>query len=107
MRFAKVSEHEQFSPEKLRKTNIFESPQMFCDTYCLEPGQAQKVHAHEGATKFYYVLAGCPTVTIGEERRGLSPGEIAWSFAGEPHGVVNESTERVVLLVAMAPHPDH
>ncbi len=107
MRFAKVSEHEHFSPEKLKKTNLFESPQMFCDTYCLEPGQSQKVHAHEGATKFYYVLAGRPTVTIGDERRELTAGEIAWSFAGEPHGVVNESDERVVLLVAMAPHPDH
>ena len=105
MRFAKVSEHRRFSDEKLTKTNLFESSQMFCDTYCLEPGQAQKVHAHEGATKFYYVLEGAPTVTIGDETRRLGPGEIAWSFAGEPHGVVNESDARVVLLVAMAPHP--
>ena len=107
MRFAKVSEHEQFSPEKLKKTNIFESPQMFCDTYCLEPGQFQKVHAHADATKFYLVLSGTPTITIGEDRRVANPGEIAWSFAGEPHGVLNETDERVVLLVAMAPHPDH
>lgn len=107
MRFAKVSEHEHFSPEKLKKSNLFESPQMFCDTYCLEPGQAQAVHAHSGATKFYYVLAGRPTVTIGDERRVLEPGAIAWSFEGEPHGVANETDERVVLLVAMAPHPDH
>lgn len=107
MRFAKVSEHEHFSPEKLKKTNLFESPQMFCDTYCLEPGQSQKVHAHAGATKFYYVLAGRPTVTIGDESRVLEAGEIAWSFAGEAHGVTNGSDERVVLLVAMAPHPDH
>ena len=38
--------------------NLFENAQMFCDLYCLEPGQEQAVHEHAGATKFYYVLEG-------------------------------------------------
>jgi quercetin dioxygenase-like cupin family protein len=95
-----------FAPEKLAKHSLFETEQMFCDVYCLEPGQAQKVHAHAGATKLYYVLEGRATLTCGDETHELGPGGLAWSPPGEPHGVANSSSERTVLLVAMAPNPN-
>ena len=95
-----------FSAEKLQKLNLFETPQMFCDVYCLEPGQAQKPHGHAGATKFYLVLEGRARFTTGSEERELGPGGLAWAVAGEEHGVVNHSDERAVLLVAMAPNPN-
>jgi len=96
----------RFSGEKLAKHNLFETAQMFCDVYCLEPGQAQEVHAHSGATKFYFVLEGRAAFTCGGKTRELGPGGLAWSPPGEPHGVVNSSGERTVLLVAMAPNPN-
>ena len=96
----------RFSSEKLQKVNLFETPQMFCDVYCLEPGQSQKVHAHPGATKFYFVVEGTGTFTIGGETRQLGPGAVAWSGPDEPHGVVNESAEPLVMLVAMGPNPN-
>jgi quercetin dioxygenase-like cupin family protein len=95
-----------YAADKLAKHNLFETPQMFCDVYCLEPGQAQKVHAHAGATKFYFVLEGRARFTCGTESRALGPGELAWSPPGEPHGVENDSGARAVLLVAMAPNPN-
>jgi len=95
-----------FSPEKLAKNNLFESEQMFCDLYCLEPGQSQKVHAHAGATKFYYVLEGECAFTLGDETRTLAAQGMAWSPPGEPHGVENTSDARAILLVAMAPNPN-
>ena len=106
MSFADTHEQRRFSSEKLQKVNLFETPQMFCDTYCLEPGQAQKVHAHAGATKFYYVIEGEAVVTIGARTQVVRPGGLAWSVAGEDHGVRNESEARCVLLVAMAPNPN-
>lgn len=96
----------RFDASKMQKLNIFETPQIFCDIYCLEPGQSQKVHAHPGATKFYFVLEGEATITIGSQTRTLSRGEIAWSLPDEPHGVENTSDDRLVLLVAMAPNPN-
>ena len=56
MSFIDTSAQHRFSNEKLQKVNLFETAQMFCDVYCLEPGQEQKPHEHAGATKFYYVL---------------------------------------------------
>ncbi len=95
-----------FSAAKLAKTNLFESPQMFCDVYGLESGQAQKPHAHSEATKFYFVLEGRGMFLVGGERRELGPGELAFALPGEEHGVENHTGERLVLLVAMAPNPN-
>lgn len=105
MAFTHTLDHRRFSAEKLQKANLFETEQMFCDVYCLEPGQAQAPHAHEGATKFYYVIEGEGSFTSGEAVETLGPGGLAWSGPGEVHGVENRSDARLVLLVSMAPRP--
>jgi mannose-6-phosphate isomerase-like protein (cupin superfamily) len=95
----------QFSEEKMRKNSLFDSPHLFYDTYCLLPGQAQKVHAHEGSDKVYYVLEGTGRFTVGEEQQDLTRGQAVIARSGEPHGVRNDSDENLVLLVTMAPPP--
>ena len=106
MSFHDTSAVRRFDDAKMQKINLFETPQMFCDVYCLEPGQEQKVHSHDGATKFYYVIEGHGTFTVGDEERRLEPGHVAASQPGEAHGVRNDSGERLVLLVAMGPNPN-
>jgi len=96
----------RFAADKMQKVNLFENAHMFCDVYCLEPGQAQKTHAHADATKFYYVIEGRVRATLGHETRDVGPGELVWSAPGEAHGVENASSERAVLLVAMGPNPN-
>lgn len=95
----------EFSEEKMRKNSLFDSPNLFYDTYCLLPDQSQKVHAHEGSDKVYYVLEGTGHFTIGEEEQDLTQGQAVIARAGEPHGVRNASNENLVLLVTMAPPP--
>jgi quercetin dioxygenase-like cupin family protein len=106
MGFLDTNEFRRFAADKMQKVNLFETSQMFCDVYCLEPGQAQKVHAHPGATKFYYVIEGEGTFTLGDATRTLGPGGLAWSEPDEPHGVENHGDEQLVLLVSMAPNPN-
>lgn len=91
----------------MQKNALFDSPHLFYDTYCLLPGQAQKVHAHEGSDKVYYVLEGTGRFTVGGEERSLGESTAVIARAGEPHGVSNESGENLVLLVTMAPRPEH
>ena len=95
----------RFSQEKMAKIPVFDSPYMFYDLYAHLPGQAQKVHAHEGADKVYYVLEGEVVVRVGEEEALLAPGMAALAEAGKPHGVRNESASPALLLVVMAPRP--
>lgn len=106
MPFVKVSEKIGFRPEKMAKVSLFDEPQMFVDVYCLEPGQQQAPHSHEGAAKVYYVLEGEGVFLVGTEEQTLGPGHAVMAPAGEPHGVRNAGPERLTLLVAMAPNPN-
>lgn len=106
MSFVDTRASTRFLADKLQKVGLFETPHMFCDLYCLEPGQAQKPHGHADATKFYFVLEGRVWATLGAESREIGAGELAWAAPGESHGVENRSAGRAVLLVAMGPNPN-
>ena len=105
MNIRKVSETVQFNDEKMQKINLFESARMFCDIYCLKPGQLQKIHTHEGSDKIYYVIEGKGSFTVGQETRILQSGDITCAQSGERHGVENSSETPLICLVFMAPHP--
>ena len=105
MKVIQVSDSVAFSPEKLKKVSLFDTERFFCDVYCFQPGQSQKVHSHDGSDKIYYVLEGRGRVTVGTEERELGAGEITLAPSGEDHGVVNHSDEKLVMLVFMAPKP--
>ena len=94
-----------FSEEKMKKNSLFDSPYLFFDAYCLLPGQGQKLHAHEGSDKIYYVLEGTGRFTVGDEEEDLGEGQAVIARAGVPHSVRNETDENLVLLVTMAPRP--
>ncbi len=105
MQIFHLIETAEFQNEKLRKKNLFSSPRMFFDIYCMEPGQEQSVHRHAGNDKIYLVLQGQAEVTLGAERRTLQPFEAAVAPAGVEHGIANRSAGRATVAVVMAPHP--
>lgn len=96
----------QFSSGKMQKINLFETKNFFCDVYCLEPGQEQKVHAHAEEDKIYYVLSGQGTFIVDDEQQDLDESQIVFAPAGSNHGVRNTSSERLTILVFMTPNPN-
>lgn len=105
MESKRITDQTSFSDEKMRKAPLFDSPHLFYDLYCLQPGQYQKVHAHEGSDKVYNVVEGTGSFTVGDEVASLGAGRAVIARAGVPHGVRNETHENLVLLVVMAPRP--
>ncbi|MDQ6959806.1 MAG: cupin domain-containing protein [Mariprofundaceae bacterium] len=103
--FVDAQKLKQFKAEKMTKVGLVDSPRMFCDLYCLLPGQAQKVHAHADSDKVYYVIEGTPTLVIGDEERVLSPGDLAYAEPGVEHGVRNDADAEAICLVFMTPRP--
>ena len=95
----------RFDAAKMQKINLFETPRFFCDLYCLEPGQAQKPHRHEGADKVYVVLEGEALVRVGDTSAVVHAGDAVLAAAGMDHGVENQGAGRAALLVFMAPRP--
>jgi quercetin dioxygenase-like cupin family protein len=95
----------RFSAEKMVKASVFATERLYYDVYCLEPGQAQKVHAHDASDKVYLVLDGKAVLTLSGEERELGPEDAVLCPAGSPHGVRNDSPERTSLLVVTTPPP--
>lgn len=105
MKIVNVRNAVAFKPEKLNKVSLFDTDRFFCDVYCFEPGQSQKVHSHEGSDKIYYVLRGRGKVTVGSEEKELNADEMVLAPSGQDHGVVNHAADQLVMLVFMAPKP--
>ena len=105
MQIISLSEYQQYTTEKMKKNNIFQTARVFCDVYCFEPGQEQKGHVHGEQDKVYLVLEGQGTFRVGAEERVLGPGQGTMASAGEEHGVVNHTSARLRVLVFVAPNP--
>lgn len=105
MKVIALSDHAQFHPDKMKKNNLFQTPRFFCDVYCFEPGQEQKGHVHGEQDKIYLVLEGQGRFKVGAEETILGPGQGTMAPAGEEHGVVNHTQDRLKVLVFVAPNP--
>jgi mannose-6-phosphate isomerase-like protein (cupin superfamily) len=97
------SRHTGSNPAKFFKSTLFQSTNLLLGLNCLDPGQAQVVHAHAGQDKFYYIIEGDGAFEVGDETHRAGPGSVVWAPAGVPHGVTNPGGERLVLLVGIAP----
>jgi len=101
--FLDYRDHTGSSPVKFFKSTLVESPRLMLGLNCLEPGQSQAGHTHADQDKFYFVVEGQGEFTVGDETRTAGNGVAVWAPAGVPHGVTNRGSERLVLLVGIAP----
>lgn len=100
----KLTEMIRYQPDKMAKVDVAASGRLICGLNCFEPGQVQKVHAHKGSDKLYYVVEGSGEFSVGEEKRTLSAGEVLYVPEGLEHGVVNTSGGRLAVLIVIAPN---
>jgi quercetin dioxygenase-like cupin family protein len=105
MNVVNLSDYQQFSNEKMKKNNMFQTARFFCDIYCFEPGQEQKGHIHGEQDKVYLVLEGQGTFQVGSEKQVLGPGQGTMAPAEAEHGVKNHTDQRLKVLVFVAPNP--
>ena len=101
------------------KTTLFQSPRMLVGLDCLEPGQSEPPHRHNGRDKLFFVVEGSARFAdiawelvqagarfpVGGETTEAGEGAAVWAPAGVEHGVANTGERRLVMLIAMAPEP--
>jgi quercetin dioxygenase-like cupin family protein len=92
----------EFSRAKMTKVDCFRSERLLVGLNCFEPGQEQKVHTHAGADKFYFVVSGKASFTVGDQTLDGRTGDLILAPAGVPHSV-QPARERTVILVGIAP----
>jgi quercetin dioxygenase-like cupin family protein len=102
--FRQIAGAAAFSADQATKADLFRGAHLFVGLNCFEPGQAQRIHTHAAADKFYLVVSGRARMTVGEVTREAGRGTIVWAPAGVTHGVA-QALERTVLLVGIAPPP--
>ena len=102
-----IREHVKLTPDKMAKVALAATPRALLDLYCVAPGQAQKVHSHDGQDKIYYVVEGAGRFTLGGAEERLGPGEALVAPSGVEHGLVNDGTAPLLVLVVVTPPPPH
>src|SRR5215813_11008032 len=104
-RFVHVPDRTAFAADKMKKTNLVDTANLFCDVYGLEAGQSQAGHRHAVGDKLYYVLSGSGRIRVDADERDVAPGDLVCAPAGSDHAVHNPGPGRLALLVVMAPKP--
>ena len=87
------------------KATLFESPRLLVGLNAFEPAQSHALHAHVRMDKVYHVLQGSGVFLLEGRELPMKAGDLMVAPDGVPHGVKNTSTERLLVLVVLAPAP--
>ncbi len=76
-------------------------PDLSAGLYVLEAGARDPQSPHS-EDELYYIVSGCGTITVGDERRDVLAGSLVFVAAHVPHQF-RDITERLVILVVFGP----
>jgi len=96
-----------YSPQKMGKATIFESPRLLVGLNAFEPGQEHALHAHAGQDKVYHVLDGEGVFLLADRELKMTAGDLLVAPEGVPHGIRNTGAVRLLVLAILAPAPNH
>ena len=76
-------------------------PDLSAGLYVLEAGARDPQSPHS-EDELYYIVSGCGSITVGDERRDVLAGSLVFVAAHVPHQF-RDITERLVILVVFGP----
>ena len=82
---------------------IAASPDRYCGTLKLNPGDGFNFHYHSHHDEVVYVVEGEVEGLVGRERAVLRPGDVMFAPAGTVHANFNVSNQPVKLLNILSP----
>ncbi|MEE2663344.1 MAG: cupin domain-containing protein [Myxococcota bacterium] len=98
-------QHAVFNSEKMGKATLFDSERILVGLNSFEAGQEHKLHAHGGMDKVYQVLQGSGVFLLEGREIPMEAGVMLIAPEGVPHGIRNDSGQRLVVLAILAPGP--
>ena len=103
----RVLDHVKLATDRMARIGLATTERSQLDLYCVAPGQSQRAHIHADQDKIYYVLEGRGRFTLGKEMLALGAGEALVARSGVEHGLVNDGTDPLLILVVVTPPPPH
>jgi mannose-6-phosphate isomerase-like protein (cupin superfamily) len=82
---------------------IAASPDRYCGTLTLNPGDGFNFHYHSHHDEVVYVIQGAVEGWVGQDRAVLGPGDVMFAPAGTVHANFNVSQQPVKLLNILSP----
>ena len=101
------ADHVALSPDRMTRVALATTERTQLDLYCVAPGQSQRPHTHEGQDKVYFVLEGTGRFWLAGREERLAAGEGLVAAAGVEHGLRNDATVPLLVLVMVTPPPPH
>ena len=89
MERTRLAELIAFDERRLAKHRVFETDRTLTDLYCLDPGQEQLLHVHDGSDKVLVVMAGRVLVRVDDDTAEAGQYEAVLAPAGSPHAHQN------------------
>ena len=103
----RIEDHVKLDTGKMAKIALATTARAQLDLYCVAPGQSQKPHTHGDQDKIYYVLEGAGRFSLGGREERVAAGEALVVAAGVEHGLVNDGTAPLLVLVVVTPPVAH
>lgn len=95
----------EWRTDKMGKSTIFESSRVLIGLNAFEPGQSHALHSHAGMDKMYQVLEGRGLFLLDGQELPMKAGDLLVAPDGVPHGIRNDSDQRLLVLAVLAPAP--
>jgi quercetin dioxygenase-like cupin family protein len=89
--------------EWLCRSDIVNNEHLMLVRANMEPGRDHPFHTHPTREEVIYVISGKAEQWVGQEKRILGPGDIAFIPMGEVHGTFNPFDEPLVFLAILSP----
>ena len=95
----KLSEEQEFNPEKHMEKILGKYSEGDVTVACWEPGQTSPYHAHHEATEIYFCFEGGGTMRTKESVVDITPGAFVVHPRGEYHEYTNGSKRTLLFRV--------
>lgn len=99
------ADHAVYSPTRMGKSTLFESPRLLVGLNAFEPGHMHALHAHAGQDKVYHVVEGEGLFLLDGRDLPMRAGDLLVAPEGVPHGIRNTGDARLLVLAILAPSP--
>jgi mannose-6-phosphate isomerase-like protein (cupin superfamily) len=94
-----------FNSDKMGKVTLCGGDYLYAGLNCFEAGQQHAAHVHANQDKFYFVLEGNGTATVGDESAAVNSGDLVFAPSGVLHSMSNPGPGRLVVMVVLGPPP--
>lgn len=105
MKTAELKNLIKFSSEKMQMITVFKSKHLHTELACFESGQAQKSSVLADQDRSYFILEGKARFTVGRTTREYEAGTAIHVNAGQEHGIINISEQKMIIFVSTSIPP--